>query len=330
MSFSDTAMVFHEIAVEPTVIRTWRDFQCIWRLAGFGKGRLIANFPKKGRDLSEKDQGWAWRVLESVKANDIGKAKRVQERLIADAKFKMLRSARVYDHDTDWVSNARIEHRRSPFSAMIVDGEIKCGHECGIDDLEDDHSPVCLRDDQHMAVLPKHPKEFADALLPMLSCARELRFIDAYYLKATESVASARFSVKHAKVVGEIARRMNELNRVPKTVEFHMVGIGDDSSGLLSLFANGMEAYLPTTWKATAYLWKEKLGGRSFHARYVLTDVGGVGSDYGLDQGNSPGDQTDLYLLTELRLAQLVDDFAVSGGAFNLAAGPLEFVGIRG
>ena len=181
-----------------------------------------------------------------------------------------------------------------------------------------------------MTVLPKKPGDFADALLPMLRCARELRFIDAYYLKNTEATTSARFSEKHAKVVGEIARRMSELNRVPKTVEFHMVGLSDDSSGLLSLFAKGMEAHLPRTWKAKAYLWKEKLGGRSFHARYILTDVGGAGSDYGLDQGNSPGDQTDLYLLTETRHAQLVADFAATGDAFTLAAGPLEFSGIRG
>lgn len=84
------------------------------------------------------------------------------------------------------------------------------------------------------------------------------------------------------------------------------------------------------SWKSRAYLWSRKLGGRRFHARYVLTDVGGTGSDYGLDQGNSPSDETDLYLLPDPVRLQRIKDFSATSDAFTLAGGPVEFTGIRG
>ena len=70
--------------------------------------------------------------------------------------------------------------------------------------------------------------------------------------------------------------------------------------------------------------------GKLFHARYILTDVGGVGSDFGLDEGRSQGDETDLYLLPEALRAQRTTEFSIKGDAFTLAAGPLEFTGILG
>ena len=98
----------------------------------------------------------------------------------------------------------------------------------------------------------------------------------------------------------------------------------------VAAFADGMASYLPRTWKSHAFLWSEKLGGRRFHARYVLTDVGGTGSEYGLDQGNSPGDETDLYLLPDPVRIRRIRDFSSTSDAFSLSGGPIDFTGIRG
>lgn len=323
-------MAFHEIAVDPTAIRSWRDFQLVWSKAGFGKGRLIAGFPEKGPDKERKEQGWAWRVLESIKEHEVGSSIRVRTSLEANAKFKLIKRGRTFDHDEPWRTNADKEHRRLPFSALI-EAEATCdGCRCTLDDFEGEHCPSCLRDDQHVMTLPKQPADLAEGIIPMLRCAKELRFVDPYFLKMSESGPGAAFSTKHARVVQEIANRLTEMNRVPQIVEFHMLGLEGDPTIQLAAFAKGMEAFLPKTWKAKAFLWREKLGGRRFHARYILTDVGGAGSEYGWDQGNSPGDQTDLYLLTESVRTQRITDFSDSGDAFTLAASPREFFGIRG
>jgi len=323
-------MAFHEIAVDPSAIRSWRDFQLVWGKAGFSKGRLIAGFPEKGPDKERKEQGWAWRVLASVKEHEVGSAKRVLTAIEAHAKFKLIKRGRTFDHAALWKDNAEKEHRRFPFAAIIA-SEAKCdGCRCTLDDLEDESCPVCLKDDQHVMTLPKQPADLAEGLLPMLRCAKALRFVDPYFLKKSESGTRAAFSTKHARVVQEIANCLTGANRVPQIVEFHMLGLEGDPATQLAVFAKGMEAFLPKTWKAKAFLWHENLGGRRFHARYILTDVGGAGSEYGWDQGNSPGDQTVLYLLTESVLTQRVVDFSDTGEAFTLAAGPHEFPGIRG
>jgi hypothetical protein len=323
-------MAFHEIAVDPSAIRSWRDFQLVWSKVGFSKGRLIAGYPEKGPDKERKEQGWAWHVVASIKAHEVGSAKRVLTSLETHAKFKLIKRGRAFDHDEPWQTNADKEHRRLPFAAMI-EAEVACdGCRCTLDDFEGEYCPPCLREDQHVMTLPKQPTDLADGLMPMLRCAKEIRFVDPYFLKKSESGNGAAFSTKHARVVQEIATRLAESNRIPQIVEFHMLSLDGDPKSQLSVFAKGMEAFLPKTWKAKACLWRENLGGRRFHARYILTDVGGAGSEYGWDQGNSPGDQTDLYLLTESVLIQRVSDFSESGEAFTLAASPHEFAGIRG
>lgn len=321
-------MAFHEIAVEPTAIQTFRDLQVVLSLAGFGKGRLISNFPGRGPDNNDrKDENWAWRVVQSVKRLEIGKASKVRELLIAERK-KILPSRRRFEHSREWLENARAAHGSSPFGAIITENPAPCDYECSLDGISFDTAPVCLREDQHVQSLPKLPVEFARALMPMLRCAKEVRFVDPFFMKRLDS-GEIRLSSKHAKVVQEVARHLNAINRIPQTVEFHLLERCDDPAKQLSKFANEMEAHLPKSWKAKAFLWREIPGSRKFHARYVLTDLGGAGSDYGLDQGNSPGDETDLYLLTESLRAKRVTDFSTAGTAFVLAAGPVVFAGTR-
>lgn len=110
-------MIFHEIAVEPDAIRTYRDLQCVLGLAGFGKGRLIADYPAKAPLQSPQSAGtWTERVIDSIKKFEIQKAQKARELIIAERK-KILKSKQKFNHDTSWLDNAR----SNPFSAMIVD-----------------------------------------------------------------------------------------------------------------------------------------------------------------------------------------------------------------
>jgi hypothetical protein len=323
-------MVFFEIAVEPAAIQTYRDLQLVLSHIGFGKGRLLADFPSAGPNKDLKHDNWAWQIVQSVKRAEIGKAPQVQELLIRERR-KILRSRRGYDHSAPWLENARSEHSSKPFGAIITEGPVEGDFECHLDDLLEVNCPVCLKNDQHVRPLPKTPDAFAAALVPMLAYSRELRFVDPYFLKR-DSAGNLRVSPKHGKVVEEIAKRLNEMKRGPQLIEFHLLMVRglEDPEVQLNVFANEMVGYLPKSWKFNVCLWSEKLSGRKFHARYVLTDVGGVGSDYGLDQGNSPSDVTDLYLLPDPVRVGLIEDFSAQGEAFQLEAGSGPFSGIRG
>lgn len=323
-------MIFHEIAVEPDAIRTLRDLQCVLLLAGFGNGRLIVNYPSKGPDPASDIGTWVWRVIESVRVADVGKVGKARELLIKERK-KILRSKRIFNHRASWIENARSENKQSPFAAMIVDGCPESALECNLDDLSGDRPPQCLREDQHVRTLPKRPTQFAEHMLPMLRHASALRFVDPHYLRQNRNNGQINLSRAHAAIAREIALRMNadNVNRVPRTVEFHMLRVSEYPNDDLHIFIRAMGEHLPSRWKAAAFLWEERKSGKRFHARYLLTDIGGVGSDYGLDEGRTQGDETDLYLLPEAMRAQRTEDFSINSKVFRLAAGPLEFFGIQ-
>lgn len=323
-------MAFFEIAIEPSAIQSMRDLQLVLSYVGFGKGRLIADFPHAGPDKERKEENWIWHVHQSVKRAQGNTATLVRELLINERK-KILRTRRSYNHEIHWLDNARSEHRLRAFGAIVAEQQPAGEWECCLDDFSSDRCPECLREDQHVIPLPKTADAFADALVPMLVCAKELRFVDPYFLKRNAD-GKLIASPKHGRVVQEIAGRLEKIKRVPQLVEFHLLKVdGVETPGEhLKAFACEMEGYLPKSWKSRAFLWTEKLGGRRFHARYVLTDVGGTGSDYGLDQGNSPSDETDLYLLPDPVRTQRIKDFSATSDAFSLSGGPIDFTGIRG
>jgi hypothetical protein len=321
---------FHEIAVDPSAIKSWRDFQLVWAKMGFGAGRLIPNYPSKGPDKETKDQAWVWRVLESIRVHDKNGLKRAQELMIQEKKLKMLSANRQYNHQDSWMVNAMIQQNDNPFSAVISEENNAGNHVCSLDDLGTNNCPECLNDDQHVIELPKNKEAFADAVFPMLKCSSAVKFIDPYYLKKNTRMGTLEFSLGHAKVVQEIAKRMQNINRVPRSVEFHMLTQGFGFEDEIQKFVQEMKAHLPQSWHAKAYLWEEKIAGKRFHSRYILTDVGGIGSEYGIDQGRrNKDDYTDLYLLPEKIRSQRWGDFSPTQEVFTLATESPNFEGIR-
>jgi len=87
---------------------------------------------------------------------------------------------------------------------------------------------------------------------------------------------------------------------------------------------------LPVDFPVTIYRWRKKSDGDRPHARYVLTEMGGIRYDYGLDECEDVGQTTDVSLLShsayELRWRDyqketaaytLIDHFSVLGSKKN-------------
>jgi hypothetical protein len=297
-------------------------------LAGFENGRLIVNYPYDGPSPASDEGTWVWRVIESVRVADVGKVGKARELLIENRR-KILRTRRAFNHRSSWIENARSENKLSPFAAIIVDGCPESASECNLDNLSGDCAPQCLREEQHVRTLPKNAEHFAHDMLPMVRHARALRFVDPHYLWQNRYSKKIGLSKTHAAFAREMVRRMDadDVSRVPPIVEFHMLRVSAEPYNDLQIFVGEMAEHLPSRWKAAAFLWEEKEKGKRFHARYLLTDIGGVGSDYGLDEGRTLGDETDLYLLPEAMRAQRTEDFSINSKVFSLAAGPLDFWG---
>ena len=67
----------------------------------------------------------------------------------------------------------------------------------------------------------------------------------------------------------------------------------------------------------TANLWRQRIGGIQFHKRLILTDMGGVLLDPGLDEGK-PGEMYDIKLLHDSECANEMRLFNTRSGAHDL------------
>jgi hypothetical protein len=90
---------------------------------------------------------------------------------------------------------------------------------------------------------------------------------------------------------------------------------------------------IPADMTVTIYCWKEKNGGADFHARYLLTEKGGIGIDAGF---SAEGDHqtTDMHLMSfelsqeRIRVfARAATDYALVGPVLRIASdGHVEHV----
>jgi hypothetical protein len=74
---------------------------------------------------------------------------------------------------------------------------------------------------------------------------------------------------------------------------------------------------IPTGISVTANLWRQREGGIQFHKRLILTDVGGVLLDPGLDEGKT-GETYDISLLRDSEWADEFKLFNNPSGAYDL------------
>jgi hypothetical protein len=80
---------------------------------------------------------------------------------------------------------------------------------------------------------------------------------------------------------------------------------------------NNLGAALPKNMNAKAILWQEREGGREFHERLIVTDLGGVIIDPGLDEG-SAGERYTLRLLSNTEIPEYLAKFTPASGPYDL------------
>jgi hypothetical protein len=80
---------------------------------------------------------------------------------------------------------------------------------------------------------------------------------------------------------------------------------------------NNLAAALPKGVALDAILWKERNGGLQFHERLIVTDVGGVVVDPGMDDGK-PGETYDLRLLSKEEVPLYLEKFAQTTAPYDL------------
>lgn len=283
--------MLYEYAVEPQVLSSWSDFRYFVGRFGNGQGRLISKYP----------DAWPRLVWESCAETSPINRRRIEEGLVA-LRNRLLKTKRDYDETMGWLENAEQAHKSEPFHAIIASSSSECSETIVAGELSDD-SPLwkVARDGQ----VPRQAQAMAVLTESLLFHSSEVYFIDQHY--GTTS--------KHGRPLAAflaLARKGKKLLRI----EYHLNGTEDKTLFKAGLARQRTHLNLAMDESILFIRWKCIDTGENLHPRYLLTNRGGIGFDYGLDEGDGT---TDWRRLSDELWKHRREQFEPDSGHFQLA-----------
>jgi hypothetical protein len=301
-------MIF-EYAIEPEVVATWGDrfnHRFFIREFGPGQGRLVSRYPKK----------WARKVWESFRGGSDLERKRLEELLVRVQETMVKRKDFVWKDGETWLGNALLEHARHPFRAVLAMNNPANRPEILVEDGLA-VSPCQHWDTPHGVTVNRKAPDISDAVKRMLNCCRWVKFIDPYLVQGKRGHKESLLAF--FKILGA-ERPVGP----PEAIEMHASGEGATTDYLEDFY----QKITPVGLEVTLYRWQERANGQKLHNRYILTDLGGVSFQHGLDTGRE-GETDDI---ARLDLAQYVlrcKQYDPAAPAFDQAKAPLKIIGTR-
>lgn len=295
-----------EYAVEPQAIGSnWHNFLYLIEKFGFDRGRLISQFPKT----------WFKQVYDASAAMKPVERKRFEECLNRAKQSKVIRSGRPYDKALgNWLENAIAQHAVRPFHAIIAAQNPTALADVMVVDEADEGHP--LMRSPHTWEVERVGTILADAMGPLLRSARTILFVDRYFdVRNPQYRETLKACLNVLKVAGATCSNCEihfcDHDKRPPTA------VIERDAG------KWLQGILPAGMSITLFAWKERNGGADFHARYLLTDIGGISVEAGFSaEGNH---QKVLLGLLDLDFAQSkLSAFARNSAVYDLVEPVLE------
>lgn len=271
--------MFKEYAVDPeTIASSWETCRLLIDLFGFHQGRVISRFPKR------------WKRL-AIEAADKLEHGRKQEQVVEmihqiGREFKILiRTGRDYTNpELTWLDNAILAHKKVPFSG-IISSTHRSDCEVVLHD-EDCFAEHPLLTVERECLVPRIAEQMADAASFLLKTSKQIKLIDAHF---DPSLKKWRSPLK------AFLNNLTDSEHV--TFEIHYLETYNSPDPIVRY--NGLSklsSSIPQGMNLKIFRWRQKEGGEKFHARYLLTENGGLRYDVGLDEGNV-NESTDVCIL---------------------------------
>ena len=288
-----------EYAVEPQAIgSSWQNFRYLIEKFGFDRGRLISRFPKK----------WEREVIEAAQQAGMAdvRLKSLVSRLQKAKTEALIPSGRAYDPSAgNWLQNAIAQQAVAPFHAIIAEQNPAARPDVVVVEDADDTNPLMVS--PHTWEVERVGTALAIAMRPLLSSAKTVLFVDRFFdiRKASyQETLKACLDVIHASGAAGVRCEVHfcdhDTRPSPEFVEHNA-----------HKWINGV---LPTGMSIALFSWKERAGGADFHARFLLTDIGGMNVEAGFS-AEGAHQKVQLGLLTfdlaETRLRALARDSQV-------------------
>ncbi|MBR0878554.1 hypothetical protein JQ608_15440 [Bradyrhizobium liaoningense] len=275
-----------EYAVEPKAIGSnWKDFKYLIEKFGFDRGRLISRFPKK----------WERDVIEVAQKSGMGdvRLKSLVSRLQQAKTTALISSRRNYDPSIgDWLENALLQQVQ-PFHAIIASENRGNRAYVLVADEIDETDPLMVAPNNWE--VPRVGADLASAMAPLLRSSKDVLFIDRYFdiqnARYTETLKASLAIISASGIDGvqcEIHYGEHD-KRPPLEMVEHNAG-------------RWLAGVIPAGMSIKLFGWREKAGGADFHARFLLTDRGGMNVEAGFSADGAH--QKVLLALLEVSLHQ--------------------------
>jgi hypothetical protein len=304
--------MIHEYALEPELVATWgnpQDGRYFVEKFGLGQPRVVSRYPKQWKKL----------VLEACQGGDVEK-KRVEVLVQRLGEQMVRRRDYLWDQTHTWAQNARAEHERASFRAILA-RENPDGHPRVLigADLND---TIPLWAVPRAVKIVRRAAEMAAAVGAMLRIAKVVLFVDPYFGPDRPSHRRTLEAFLEAIIQGRCADR-------PGRVEVHTAA-DDDRNGTRAFFETGCQGKLPrcipTGLTLRIVRLEERQPGEHLHNRYILTDFGGVLFGAGLDEGGD-GATDDVHLLDLAQYNERWQQYASDAPAFDRPEPPIDIQG---
>lgn len=287
-------MIF-EYALEPELVSTWgnrNDFRYYITKFGIGTCRLVSRYPKR----------WKRLIWESFPSQNDMERKRLEEMIMRLSEKMIIRSNAIWNADLAWLENAEEENSRLPFHAIIARSNPK-DNEYILTSENIGSEKISLWSNPKGLVVKRNAKDMAAAVSSLLSNCSEVVFVDPHFGPENK---------RHVRPLGAFLGFMvnNQFLKVIKRIEVYT----SDKADIKFFHQTCIERLpiiIPKGLRVKFCRLKQRESGDRLHNRYILTDIGGVRFDIGLDEGIE-GETDDVSLLDkaqyEFRWKQYTSD----------------------
>jgi hypothetical protein len=286
--------MIHEFAVEPDSIDSWDNFRAIMGNMGIEYGRLISRFPRR----------WERMVYDSCSACQDVKLLTIVEKL--NMKSKLVSMGREYDSTKTWLENAEGQHRKEPFRAIIT--KENPGNKKQLLVAETIYNGMGHPwDVPRERTIERTPEAIGNCASLLLGISKEVLLVDPYF-----NPERGQFRNTFANLMNCACQRT-----WPTRFELHVKYKEEDIGEWRRSCLSKLPSCIPKGFHIRVLKWRQRDGGEKFHARYILTERGGIRYDVGLDAGYE-GETTDVSILDMNLYKKRWKDYQKETAAYDL------------
>ena len=280
--------MIREFAIEPEVMAVWQHFRELWPHLGASRGRLVAEYPPDWRD---KVCRLAYDMSSAKAASIAARLKPPPGQGVVPC---WIRTNRPFDRSKDWLSNAEKHQPPAEFHAIIARKNPRGLRRVLVaGEFNQDQPPWKV---QLQCEIPRTAAELLACVRLLLDHSEEIMLVDQNFDPLLD-----RFRDPLAAWL-----QSRDPTRPWRQCELHLAHPMDNGQPDKAVLATRQEyltsslpSLVPTGTVLKAFYWLRRPGGKRLHPRFIITERGGIHYDYGLDEGDSPGERTIVTLMDQ-------------------------------